>query len=151
MERALPPLQQDAWARRHRLQGGREDAIKVNLNNTTGQGTLPRLNTSPHLTLSLVEQLVKVAGVKPGAITIMDPSRFVPPNLYEKIHGPYPDAVFVGQIGGDGRAKAEFKLGAIPFSESSKNANGVATAALEATYMIDASVLKGHVSSGVSL
>jgi hypothetical protein len=130
---------------------GERIAIKVNLNNTTGHGTLPRLNTSPHLTLSLVEQLVKVAGVKPGAITIMDPSRFVPANLYDKIHGPHPDVVFVDHIGGDGRVKAEFKLGAIPFSESSKNANGVATAALEATYMIDASVLKGHVSSGVTL
>jgi hypothetical protein len=130
---------------------GEKIAIKVNLNNTTGHGTLPRLNTSPHLTLSLVEQLVKVAGVKPSAITVMDPSRFVPAYLYDKVHGPYPEVVFVDHVGGDGRVKAEFRLGAIPFSERSKNANGVATAAIEATYLIDASVLKGHVSSGVTL
>jgi uncharacterized protein (DUF362 family) len=130
---------------------GEKIAIKVNLNNTTGHGTIPRLNTSPHLTFSLVNQLVKVVGVKPGSITILDPSRFVPANLYDKIHGKYPEVVFVDHTGGDGRVKAEFKLGAIPFSEQSKNANGVATAAMEATYMIDASVLKGHVSSGVTL
>ncbi len=130
---------------------GEKIAIKVNLNNTTGHGTIPRLNTSPHLTLSLVKQLVAAAGVKPATITILDPSRFVPGNLFDKIHGPYPDVVFVDHIGGDGRVKAEFTMGAIPFSSPGKNANGVATAAVEATYMIDASVLKGHVSSGVTL
>jgi Domain of unknown function (DUF362) len=130
---------------------GEKIAIKVNLNNTTGHATIPRLNTSPHLTLSLVKELVSAAGVKPSAITILDPSRFVPANLYDKIHAPYPDVVFVDHIGGDGRVKAEFEMGAIPFSSPSKNANGVARAAVEATYMIDASVLKGHVSSGVTL
>jgi Domain of unknown function (DUF362) len=130
---------------------GEKVAIKVNLNNTTGHGTIPRLNTSPHLTLSLVKELVTAAGVKPSAITVLDPSRFVPSNLYEKVHGPYPAVVFIDHIGGDGRVKAEFTMGAIPFSSPSKNANGVATAAIEATYMIDASVLKGHVSSGVTL
>jgi hypothetical protein len=130
---------------------GERIAIKVNLNNTTGHETIPRLNTSPHLTLSLVKQLVTAGGVKPSAITILDPSRFVPANLYDKIHGPYPDVVFVDHTGGDGRVKAEFKLGAIPFSSPGGNATGIATAALEATYVIDASVLKGHVSSGVTL
>ncbi|HVO13274.1 MAG TPA: DUF362 domain-containing protein [Vicinamibacteria bacterium] len=129
---------------------GEKIAIKVNLNNTTGHGALPRLNTSPHLTLSLVKQLV-AAGIAPAAITVLDPSRFVPAYLYDKIHGPYPDVVFVDHAGGDGRVKAEFKAGAIPFSEHGGNATGVATAAVEATYLIDASVLKGHVSSGVTL
>ncbi|HXB56785.1 MAG TPA: DUF362 domain-containing protein [Vicinamibacteria bacterium] len=130
---------------------GEKIAIKVNLNNTTGHNTIPRLNTSPHLTLSLVKELVGVVGLKPSAITILDPSRFVPSNLYDKVHGSYPDVVFVDHIGGDGRIKAEFKLGAIPFSSPGGNATGIATAALEATYLIDASVLKGHVSSGVTL
>jgi hypothetical protein len=130
---------------------GEKVAIKVNLNNTTGHGTLPRLNTSPHLTLSLVKQLVTAAGVEPADITILDPSRFVPQNLYDKVHGPYPGVVFVDHIGGDGRVKAEFAPGAIPFSEPSKNASGVARAAIDATYMVDASVLKGHVASGVTL
>jgi Domain of unknown function (DUF362)/Carbohydrate binding module (family 6) len=132
-------------------QAGERIAIKVNLNNTTGHDTIPRLNTSPQLTLSLVKELVTAAGVKPSDITILDPSRFVPQNLYDKVHGSYPDVAFVDHIGGDGRVKATFRMGAIPFSEPSRNASGVATAALEATYLIDASVLKGHVSSGVTL
>jgi len=142
--------------RRHRrgdvgYQAGEKIAIKVNLNNTTDHGTIGRLNTSPHLTLSLVKELVTAGHVKPADIIIMDPSRFVPANLYDKIHAVYPQVAFVDHIGGDGRIKAEFKANAIPFSIAGRNCDGIATAAIEATYLIDASVLKGHVSSGVTL
>jgi uncharacterized protein (DUF362 family) len=58
---------------------------------------------------------------------------------------------FVDHIGGDGRLKAEFKAKAIPFSIAGRNCDGIATAAIEATYLIDASVLKGHVASGGTL
>jgi hypothetical protein len=36
---------------------GEKIAIKANLNNTTDHGTIERLNSSPHLILSLVRQL----------------------------------------------------------------------------------------------
>jgi hypothetical protein len=132
-------------------QPGERVAIKVNLNNTTDHGTIPRLNTSPHLTLSLVKQLVAAGHVRAADIIIMDPSRFVPANLYDKIHAVYLEVAFVDHIGGDGRIKAEFTAKAIPFSVAGRNCDGIATAAIEATYLIDASVLKGHVSSGVTL
>jgi hypothetical protein len=47
--------------------------------------------------------------------------------------------------------KAEFKPNAIPFSITSRNATGLDTTVVEATYLIDAALLKGHVSSGVTL
>jgi hypothetical protein len=84
-------------------------------------------------------------------ITIFDSSRFIPGNLYDKIHGEFPEVGFVDHIGGDGRRKAEFKPDAIPFSVSSRNAKGLDTTVLEASYLIDAALLKGHVSSGVTL
>jgi hypothetical protein len=59
--------------------------------------------------------------------------------------------VFVDHIGGDGRLKAEFKPNAIPFSVESNNAKGLDTTVVEATYLIDAAVLRAHVSSGVTL
>jgi hypothetical protein len=130
---------------------GEKIAIKLNLNNTTDHGTTNRLNTSPHLTLSLVKQLVDVVHAKPSDIAIIDSSRFVPANLFDKIHRLYPDVVFVDHIGGDGRVKAEFKREAISFSIAGRNATGIATTAIEATYLIDASLLKGHVASGVTL
>jgi hypothetical protein len=127
-------------------------AIKANLNNTTGHATdTNRLNTSPHLLLALIRQLTGPAGVKPSDITVFDPSRFIPNYLYNKIHREFPEVVLVDHIGGDGRVKAEFKANAIPFSVAGHNASGIAVAAVDAAYLIDASLLKGHVGSGVTL
>jgi hypothetical protein len=130
---------------------GEKIAIKVNMNNTTDHGVSNRLNTSPHVVFSIVKQLVETAGVKPSAITVLDPSRFIPQYLYDKCHSRFPDVVFVDHVGGDGRTKAEYKADALPFSIPSKNATGIATAAVEATYLIDAAILKGHVGQGVTL
>jgi hypothetical protein len=130
---------------------GEKIAIKPNLNNTTDHGTIDRLNSSPHLILSLVRQLTGPAKVQQSSISVFDSSRFIPSHIYDKIHHEFPGIVFVDHIGGDGRLKAEFKPNAIPFSITGRNASGLDTTVTEATYLIDAALLKGHVSSGVTL
>src|ERR1700722_11471308 len=130
---------------------GEKIAIKANLNNTVDHGTIDRLNSSPHLILALIRQLTGPGKVAQSSITVFDSSRFIPGNLYDKIHGEFPDVVFVDHIGGDRRLKAEFKPNAIPFAISSRNATGLDTTVVETTYLIDAALLKGHVSSGVTL
>lgn len=130
---------------------GEKIAIKANLNNTVDHGTIERLNSSPHMILSLVRQLTGPGKVPQPAITVFDSSRWIPAYLYDKIHHEFPDVVFVDHIGGDGRLKAEFKPDAIPFSVTSRNAKGLDTVVLDATYLIDAAVLRAHVSSGVTL
>jgi hypothetical protein len=130
---------------------GEKIAIKANLNNTVDHGTIERLNSSPHLLLSLVRQLTGPGKVPQASITVFDSSRFIPGNLYDKIHGEFPGVVFVDHIGGDGRVKAGFKPNAIPFSVQSRNAMGLDTAVVEAAYLIDAAVLRAHVSSGATL
>ena len=130
---------------------GERIAIKANLNNTTDHGTIDRLNSSPHLILSLVRQLTGPGKVPPTSITVFDSSRFIPSYLYDKIHREFPTVVFVDHIGGDGREKAEFRPDAIPFSVPGRNAKGLDTTVVEAAYLIDAAVLRGHVSSGVTL
>ena len=89
--------------------------------------------------------------VPQSSITVFDSSRIIPGNLYDKIHGEFPGVVFVDHIGVDGRLKAEFKPNAIPYSITSRNATGLDTTVTEAVYLIDAALLKGHVSSGVTL
>src|SRR5258708_4069581 len=130
---------------------GEKIAIKANLNNTTDHGTIERLNSSPHLILSLVRQLTGPGRVPESSIPVFDSSRFIPGNLYDKIHHEFPGVVFVDHIGGDGRLKAEFKPNAIPFSIESNNAKGLDTTVVEAAYLIDAAVLRAHVRSGVTL
>src|SRR5271156_538019 len=130
---------------------GEKIAIKANLNNTTDHGTIERLNSSPHLILSLVRQLTGPGKVEQSSITVFDSSRFIPGDLYDKIHGEFPGVVFVDHMGGEGRGKAEFKRNAIPFSVTSRNAKGLDTVVVDAAYLIDAAVLRAHVSSGVTL
>ena len=129
---------------------GEKIAIKANLNNTTDHGTIERLNSSPHLILSLVRQLTGPGRVPESSITVFDSSRFIPANLYDKIHHEFPGVVFVDQIGDDGRVKAEFKPNAILFQlKTSLNDRGIEP--LSITYLIDAAVLRAHVSTGVTL
>src|SRR5271155_214235 len=120
---------------------GEKIAIKANLNNTTDHGTIDRLNSSPHLILSLVRQLTGPGKVPQSSITVFDSSRWIPSYLYDKIHHEFPGVVFVDHIGGDGRVKAEFKPDAIPFSVTSRNAKGLDTVVVDAAYLIDAAVL----------
>src|ERR1700746_118917 len=53
---------------------GEKVAIKANLNNTTDHGTIERLNSSPHLILSLIRQLTGPARVPQASIIIFDSS-----------------------------------------------------------------------------
>src|ERR1700747_494761 len=64
---------------------GEKIAIKANLNNTTDHGTIERLNSSPHLILSLVRRFTAPARAPESSITVFDSSRFIPDNLYDKI------------------------------------------------------------------
>src|ERR1700752_1747615 len=110
---------------------GEKVAIKANLNNTTDHGTIERLNSSPHLILSLVRQLTGPGRVPQSSITFFDSSRFIPSYLYDKIHHEFPAVAFVDHIGGNGRVKAEFDPDAIPFSVPSRNAKGLDTVAID--------------------
>src|ERR1700680_4458981 len=94
---------------------GEKIAIKANLNNTTDHGTIERLNSSPHLILALVRQLTGPGRVPASSITVFDSSRFIPGNLYDKIHGEFPGVVFVDHIGGGGGPHGEVDAHAMSF------------------------------------
>jgi hypothetical protein len=57
-------------------QAGEKVAIKANVNNTTDHGTIDRLNSSPHVLLSLVRQLTGPGKVPQSSIGVFDSSRF---------------------------------------------------------------------------
>src|ERR1700751_610466 len=54
---------------------GEKIAINANLNNTTDQGRIIRLNSSPHLLLPIVRQLTVPGKVPQSSITVFDSSR----------------------------------------------------------------------------
>jgi uncharacterized protein (DUF362 family) len=131
---------------------GQKIAIKINTNNTSSHQDSPEINATPQLVLSVLKSLVNEAGVAQNNITVFDASRFITDNIFNKCHAVFHDVVFVDNVGGDGRVKSTYYDNAIPYSvDNGKLANGLATCAADADYLINIALLKGHVGQGVTL
>ena len=127
-------------------------AVKINENNNSAQTNSNEINASPQVTLALLRTLIKDAGIPQKNITVFDASRFITDNIFDKCHAEFPDVVFVDNIGGNGRVKSAYVDNAIPYSvDNGKLARGLATCAVEADYLINVALLKGHVGQGVTL
>lgn len=131
---------------------GEKIAIKINQNNTFSHEDNEQLNASPHLTLSLLRSLVNEGGVPQEQITVFDASRFITHALFTKCHAEFPNVVYLDNEGGVGRVKSTYKAEAIPYSEDNgRLARGLANCAIEADYLINMALLKGHGGQGVTL
>lgn len=131
---------------------GEKIAIKINQNNTYSHENSPEINASPQLIFALIKSLVNEGGVPQNKITVFDASRFITDFLFNKCHTEFPNIIFVDNIGGDGRTKSEYKSDAIHYSKNNgRLATGLATCAVEAEYIINVALLKGHVGQGVTL
>ncbi len=127
-------------------------AVKINQNNTTSHGDTTGLNASPQLVYALIRSLTMEAGVPQNKITIFDASRFIGDNIFNKCHKDFPDVLFVDNEGGDGRIKSTYVEMAIPYSvDNGKLATGLATCVVEADYLINMALMKGHGGQGVTL
>ena len=127
-------------------------AVKINQNNTLRHADTTGLNASPQLVYALIRSLTKEAGVPQKNITIFDASRFITDNIFNKCHKDFPEVIFIDNEGGEGRTKSTYVDNAIPYSvDNGKLATGLATCAVEADYIIDMALLKGHVGQGVTL
>jgi len=130
---------------------GEKIAIKINENNASSHASTAEINASPQLVLALLKSLVTGAGVPEADLTVFDASRFITDDVYNKCHRVLPGVRFVDHTGGDGRIRATFVDGAIPYSVATRLATGLASCLVEATYAIDLAILKGHGGQGVTL
>ncbi len=127
-------------------------AVKINQNNTLRHADTTGLNATPQLVYALITSLTKEAGVPQKNITIFDASRFICDNIFNKCHKDFPDVIFVDNEGGEGRVKSTYIEKAIPYSvDNGKLATGLATCAVEADYIINLALMKGHIGQGVTL
>ncbi len=131
---------------------GEKIAVKLNLNNTFEYSDNEQLNASPHLTLSLLRSMVNEAGIPQECITLFDASRFMTNALFNKCHDEFPDVHYVDNEGTQGREKVTYTADAIPYSvDNGRLARGLANCAIEADYLINVALLKGHGGQGVTL
>jgi hypothetical protein len=133
-------------------QANQKIAVKLNTNNNSAQTSSNEINASPQMTLALLRTMIKDAGIPQKNITIFDASRFMTDNIYNKCHAEFPEVIFVDNVGGNGRVKSTYVEKAIPYSvDNGKLDQGLATCAVEADYLINVALLKGHVGQGVTL
>lgn len=131
---------------------GERIAIKINQNNTYSHKDSKEINASPHLLLSLLKGLVNNAGVPEECITVTDPSRFITDFIFDKCSEAFPAVRFVDHIGGDGRIKSEYVDNIMHYSQNNgKLADGISKDFVDADYVINMAILKGHVGQGVTL
>ncbi len=131
---------------------GEKIAIKINMNNTYGHENTNEINTSPQLTLALLRSLVNDAGVPQKNIILTEPSRFITDNIFNKCHSEFPDIIYEDNGGGSGRVKSTYVTDALPYSvDNGRLARNLAKSIVDANYLIDLAVLKGHVGQGVTL
>ena len=105
------------------------------------------MNTSPHMIIALLGQLVNEAGVNEADITVGDTLCYFPNEFYNMCHEKFPNVKYLDYVGKFGRTKA--KLSSIPFYWSTPNANGKETdyapvSYVEADYIINLANLKSH-------
>jgi hypothetical protein len=131
---------------------GEKVAIKINQNNSDSHASSNEINANPQLILSLLKSLVNEAGIAQENITVSDPSRFITDNIYDKCHAVYPGVHYIDHVGGDGREKSTFVENGFIYSfDFDGMTRGLATSFVEANYIINMAIMKGHVSQGVTL
>ena len=113
-----------------------------------------RIDNSPQMTISLLDQLVNVAGVDETDITIGDPGRIFPNFYYDIVYPMFPNVCYMASHGGLGRTQSTFST--VEFYWSTPAANGkrqdyIPSSFAEADYLINFAILKSHDSGGITV
>ena len=135
---------------------GEKIAIKINCNNAyAGYGDVDgQIDQSPQMLLGLVRQLVTVAGVPENQITVYEATRVVPDRVYLPTHAAFPHIRFVDSQGNgaNGRDPVDYQKQKLGYSvPDPKVGRDLPRCVVEATYLVNLTLVKGHPTTGVSL
>lgn len=131
---------------------GEKIAIKLNMNTArAGVTSTNEINALPHVVLSLVDQLVQKAGVKPEDISVYDVSRNLTDNITSKVWAKYPAVRMVDKYGVGKRDQVQWVPRQIAYSSPNNNGTSLPRVVTEASYIINYAILKTHGTAGVTL
>ena len=137
---------------------GEKIAIKINLVQSSFPGNVGNASfVAPQLALSVLRQLVTIAGVRDSDITIYDTDRYVPDPVYTKCKTAYPGVHFMGWARQNGREQYVRDTTSVHWSEHlTMEINGGHTAYLptvvtRAAYLINLASFKAHRYMGLTL
>ncbi len=135
---------------------GERVVVKLNMNcGKRRSDRTPGYYNTPQLTLALLRQLVRQAGVRETDLTCVDASRFVPDVIFDRCHAEFPGIRFEDRDGGEGRmaAVADLKT-AVAFADPDLPTTAktyLPECLTSATYQVNTAVFKGHRLAGVTL
>lgn len=137
---------------------GETIVIKINLNNTYEVNDRDNdIDESPQATIALLRQLTQYAGVPQECITVYDASigwkpRAMPTRLYDPVHMLFPQVKWMSAKGSQGVEPANWVDNAISYTDPTVTLGTVLPkAVVDAKYLINIALLKGHEISGVTL
>jgi uncharacterized protein (DUF362 family) len=125
----------------------------VNPQNCTLTKRQDYMNTSPHLIVALLRQLVEQAGVKQADISVGDTLAILVKEYYDVLHQAFPGVRYVDYEGKSGRVKTSFSSVPLYWScrPQEKKPDYLPTCIAEAEYLINFANLKAHGGTGVTL
>jgi len=112
------------------------------------------IGPSPQLVVALLDQLVNVVGVPQSDITIGDSDSLWVNELYNIVHGAFPNVKYLDARGTLGRTQAKRSTTRLYWSTSEangKNPDYLLQAVVDAKYMINFALLKTHERNGITL
>lgn len=136
---------------------GERIAIKINCNNTSSYSdTDNQADASPQMIIALLRQLVGAAGVPQTNIVVYEapntaPSRTIPDRIYSRCVAQFPLVTYADCTGTSGRVLVQWQANAITYSVPNECGRNIPTLVVQATYLINMALLKGHSTAGVTL
>lgn len=131
------------------------EKIVIKLNYTTmgngGRTLKSAMNSTPQLSLSLLQELIDSLGVAESDITIGDPYRGMPDALYDLCYDEYPNVHYIEGKGTDGREKTEINDDDVFFNSDDEFQSRLPQAYIDASYLINMPCLKTHNSAGITI
>ena len=136
---------------------GEKIVIKINLTTSccSVDGTnktqwFDRMDTSPHVLLALLRQLVNVVGVAEADITLGDPYRRFSNIHWDHLVSEFPDVNYIDDLGIDGRVATERSAYHELFFSDGQHSTTLPQCYLDAAYMINVPALKAHDAAGIT-
>lgn len=133
-------------------------AIKININNTYQRADVDNdIDQSPQATRALLKQLTGPGGVAQKDIVVYDASigwkiRAIPDRIFVPLHAEFPEVRWVDGPGGDGREAPQWVENAISYTAPEPEiGTSLPRCVVDAAYLINAALLKGHEMAGVTL
>jgi hypothetical protein len=132
---------------------GEKVVIKINLT-TMGNGDRnlnEAMDATPQVVFALLEQLVDTVKIAQADISLGDPYRNMPDEIYNPCFTKYPNVHYIEGVGTEGREQTTISTNNVFFTSDNKFSSRLPQAYLDAAYLINLPCLKTHNSAGITI